>query len=70
MGIADGAVCMPNISAAERRKRLNFGIVMSSVALGVLGVLLGTRVDRRWRVAVFPLFFGATVGFFQWRDKT
>jgi hypothetical protein len=67
---ADGPVCIPNISVSERRGRLNFGIVMSGAAVGVLGVLLGTRVDRRWRIAVFPLFLGATIGFFQWRDRT
>jgi hypothetical protein len=67
---AEGSVCIPIINSFERRQRLNFGIVMFGVALGVLGVLAGTHVDRRWRIAVFPLFLGATVGYFQWRDKT
>jgi hypothetical protein len=66
----DGPVCIPNINTPERRRRLNFGVVMSGVALSVLGVMLGAHIDKRWRIAVFPLFLGATVGFFQWRDKT
>ena len=66
----DGPVCMPNISAPERRRRLVFGLAAFGVALGVLAALVGTRVDRRWRLAVFPLFWGAAVGFFQWRDRT
>ncbi|HMF14299.1 MAG TPA: hypothetical protein VKE94_18410 [Gemmataceae bacterium] len=65
-----GPVCIPNISAPERHRRLIGGVVSSALALGVLGVLMTKRVDQRWRLAVFPLFWGASVGFFQWRDKT
>jgi len=66
----DGPVCMPNISTPERRRRLVFGLATLGVALGVVAALVGMGVDRRWRLAVFPLFWGACVGFFQWRDRT
>jgi hypothetical protein len=26
--------------------------------------------SRWWRIALLPLFMGAAIGFFQWRDKT
>ena len=66
----EGAVCVPNINGPERRRRLIFGGITFGVALGVLGALVGAQVDRRWRIAVFPLFWGASVGFWHWRDKT
>ena len=67
---AVGDACTPNISPAERRKRLIGGVVAFVLALAVLGVLLLTGASRWWRLALYPLFIGATVGFFQWRDKT
>ncbi len=66
----EGSVCIPNISPPERRKRLGFGAITLTVGLLVLGGLLGTGAERWWRLAVFPLFWGAGSGFFQWRDKT
>jgi len=68
--VGNGAVCMANISAPERRRRLVFGLATFGVACAVLGAVVGTGMDRRWRLAVFPLFWGACVGFFQWRDRT
>ena len=63
-------MCVPNISKAERRKRLIGGIIGFVFSLGVLAVLLATGADRAWRVIMLPLFWGSTTGFFQWRDKT
>ncbi len=65
-----GEVCIPNISLAERRKRLTSGVVIFVVTLAILAALLLTGVDRWWRIALFIPFWGSTVGFFQWRDKT
>jgi hypothetical protein len=67
---SSGGVCVPNISDAERRKRLMGGIIGFVFSLGVLAVLMATGADRAWRVLMLPLFWGATTGFFQWRDKT
>ena len=67
---AAGAACIPNISTSERRKRLMGGAIPLALALVVVAVLLITGVDRWWRGAVFPLFWGAASGYFQWRDKT
>jgi hypothetical protein len=68
--IAAGDACLPNISPQERRKRLSFGVVAFVITLGILGILLTTGTNRWWRIALLPLFMGATSGFFQWRDKT
>lgn len=67
---ANGEVCIPNISTAERRKRLASGLVMFLAGLVILAVLMVTGTDRWWRLALLPLFWGAALGFFQWRDKT
>ena len=69
-GTKPADVCIPNISAPERRKRLIGGIVSLAISVAVLAALLATGTDRWWRLALFPLLVGATVGFFQWRDKT
>jgi hypothetical protein len=66
----EGSVCIPNISTRERRKRLRFGGIMFGIGVVLLSSLVGWGTNRWWRVAVFPLFWGAGSGFFQWRDKT
>ena len=65
-----GDVCIPNISTAERRKRLNFGIIAFAISLIVLTVLMVTGVNRLWRLPLLLLFWSATTGYFQWHDKT
>jgi hypothetical protein len=65
-----GEVCTPNISTAERRKRLLGGVIALLLGLGVLAALLLLGVNRWWRVGLFPLFMGAASGYFQWRDQT
>jgi fatty acid desaturase len=64
------AVCIPNISTRERRKRLISGAIMFVISLAVLAALMAGGASRWWRLALFPLFAGAASGFFQWRDKT
>ena len=63
-------MCIPNISTAERRKRLTMGIVTFAVTLVILAVLMLTGVSRWWRLPLFLLFAGSATGYFQWRDKT
>jgi len=65
-----GAVCIPNISTAERRKRLRFGAITLAVSLVILAVLLASGLSRWWRLPLFLLFASAATGYFQWRDKT
>jgi hypothetical protein len=67
---AAGTVCIANISPRERQKRLIAGAVQLAAALLILAVLMATGVERWWRLLLFPLFWGAASGFFQWRDKT
>jgi hypothetical protein len=35
-----------------------------------LAALIELGADRWWRLALLPMFYGAAVGYFQWRDKT
>jgi hypothetical protein len=65
-----GAVCIPNISTKERRKRLAGGAIQLAIALAVLAVLMLFGVSSWWRGLLFPLFFAAAEGFFQWKDHT
>lgn len=62
--------CIANISLSERRKRLASGLVMFAASFIVLVALIAIGASRWWRLALFPLFWGAASGFFQWRDKT
>jgi len=63
-------VCIANISPAERKKRLNFGITQFVVSLALLSALLFFGADKVWRLPLFLLFAASATGFFQWRDKT
>lgn len=65
-----GQVCIPNISTAERRKRLTGGIVMFVIGIAVLAALMLTGANHWWRLLLFLPFAGASTGFFQWKDKT
>ncbi len=62
--------CTPNISTAERRKRLVAGLVSLAIGAVILVILMLTGVSPWWRLALYPVFASATVGYFQWRDKT
>jgi len=62
--------CIPNISPREGRKRLAGGMILFVVGLAVLAALMTFGVERGWRLVLLPLFWGAALGFFQWRDKT
>jgi hypothetical protein len=65
-----GEVCIANISPAERKQRLAFGVAQFIVALLALAVLVIMGVERWWRLGLVVFFWGAASGFFQWRDKT
>jgi len=65
-----GEVCIANISPSERRRRLIGGIIPFVLAIAILAGLMWAGVDRFWRLPLFLLFWGSTIGFFQWNDKT
>jgi len=66
----DASVCIANIGARERRKRLVTGIaaLVASVVISFLFVFYGVRPVFRLSLFV-PLFVGS-LGFFQARDRT
>ena len=63
-------VCIANISTDERRKRLLFGLVSLLAGLALLVLMIALGWHRLYRLALLPLFLGATYGYFQWREKT
>ena len=63
-------VCIPNISGAERRKRLDAGIISLVIAFLILSILTVFGTDRWWRLLLLPLFALAATGYFQWSEKT
>jgi hypothetical protein len=67
---AQGRACVANIDAAGRRQRLIAGIVEFAVGFGILAVLLAVHANPLWRLPLLLVFWGAAVGFFQWRDRT
>ena len=65
-----GTACIANISLAERRRRLAFGVVALALGVVAFAALLFGGADRWWRLALVVLFYPAAVGYFQWRDRT
>lgn len=66
----DTPTCIPNISDAQRRRRLAGGLAALAFSLVLLLTLLLLDVSRWWRLALFPFFTVTASGIFQWRDKT
>jgi len=65
-----GQECIANIDTAGRRQRLMAGIVELVFGAGLLAVLLALHANPLWRLPLLLVFWGAAVGFFQWRDRT
>lgn len=65
-----GEVCIANIGPAERRKRLNFGILSLVVGVVLLAAMMLLGLGRWWRLLLFFCFAGAATGYYQWHDKT
>jgi hypothetical protein len=65
-----GEVCIPNISPAERQKRLSFGIRQFITTLVILAVMIVLGLNHFWRLPLLFLFWAAGTGFFQAFDKT
>jgi uncharacterized membrane protein YeiB len=59
-----------NIGAAGRHKRLMFGIMALGVGAVIAALLFAVGAPRIWRLPLIFLFYVATLGIFQARDKT
>ncbi len=69
-GNSTGDACVPNISPAERKKRMDFGIFQLVVAFGIFAAMLAFGVDKLWRLPLYFMFSGGAVSIFQALDKT
>ena len=65
-----GDVCIANISPAERRIRMRFGMIQFAISLVILVGLLAFGVNHFWRLLLFFPFSAAATGYFQAKDKT
>ena len=62
--------CIPNISPAERKKRMHYGIFQLMITFGILAIMLIFGADKLWRLPLFALFSAGAVSIFQALDKT
>ena len=65
-----GEVCIANISPAERRIRMRFGIKQLVISIILLVALMAFGVNPFWRLLLFFPFAAAATGYFQAKDKT
>jgi pilus assembly protein TadC len=68
--MTSSAICVPNISAKERRWRLKYGLVTLLLGLVILAILLLSGAGRWWRLILIFFYNGAVLGYFQWREAT
>jgi len=64
------AASTPNIGPGERRKRLLSGLTLLATSVLIAAVMMGSRIHRGWRVALFLPLWGAALGLFQAQDST
>lgn len=69
-GDGTGDACIPNISPAERKKRMNIGILQLVITFGILAAMLAFGTDKLWRLLLFAMFSAGAVTIFQALDKT
>ena len=69
-GNGTGDACIANISPAERKKRMRFGIMQMTISAAILAALLLLDVEKIWRLVLYLPLAAAFSGFFQARDKT
>ena len=69
--MSDAASLVCNLDPTGARRRFRFGVVLA-VATVVAGVALAFARDASpwWRLAIFPLAYGAALGFLQSRART
>jgi hypothetical protein len=62
--------CVPNISPAERKKRMRFGIIQLAITFIIFAAMLAFGTDKLWRLPLFAMFSAGAVSIFQALDKT
>lgn len=62
--------CIANISPAERKKRMRFGIQQIAFGILILAALLLLGADKLWRLPLFIIFAAGASSIFQALDKT
>ena len=65
---AYGTVC--NIDAGGARLRLRIGVALAIATVVVSGIVVARDVPPWWALGVFPLAYGAVLGFLQSRERT
>jgi len=65
-----GEACVANISPAERRKRLKFGIQQFVFTLLILAILMAFGANHLWRLPLLLMFWASAIGYYQAKDKT
>jgi len=68
--MAEGEVCIPNISRKQRRYRMRIGIASLVAGLLLLAILLIVDAPLLWRLPLVLLYGVAAGGYFEARDKT
>ena len=69
-GNSTGDACIPNISPAERKKRMRFGIIQLAITFIIFAAMLVFGADKLWRLPLFAMFSSGAVSIFQALDKT
>lgn len=69
-GNGKGDACIPNISPAERKKRMRFGIIQVVITFIIFAAMLTFGADKLWRLPLFAMFSSGAVSIFQALDKT
>jgi hypothetical protein len=66
----EGEVCIANIGARGRRRRMNFGIVSVASGLVVAALLMGLGALHLFRLLVFLPIWAGAIGIFQATGRT
>lgn len=69
-GNDSGNACIANISPAERKIRIRFGIRQIVFGIVILAALLLFGADKLWRLPLFMIFAAGASSIFQALDKT
>jgi len=59
-----------NIGPAERRKRLNFGLILLAGTVLAAVALIAGHYPRGWRLLLMIPLWAAALGVFQARERT